>query len=202
MNHYYLQIDSLGFVTGWLATVDALDDATVAADGGRVLKVDDLDAVQAIGALPRRWTGTVVTGVTDIGNYTNISVAPRADVYWTGSVWKTSIFNQVAEVTTGRDLGAAGPNDLALTHVHLDDRYSAGVAASDLELYVPSTTTTISYDATLAWPWHFPATTSAFNGSVFEVQLRLAATSQILCEFTVPVTTDNRVIIPLENYSA
>jgi len=91
-------------------------------------------------------------------------------------------------VNTGRGNGS-GPDDLNLSYITLID---TTYAVSDLELYVPTTSTVISYDTTLPAPFTFDSNGNCFNGSDYEIEIRVAATSAVLGTVTVPLTSGNR----------
>lgn len=94
-------------------------------------------------------------------------------------------------ISTGRGgTNQNGPNDLNPTRIRLlDNTY----AVSDLELYIPSVSTVLPYDSNLPAPWQFDSTGDVFNGVDYEIQIRVAATSDVLFTFEVPLGDNTRI---------
>ena len=88
-------------------------------------------------------------------------------------------------INTGRGdyTGGGDPDDLNFTYVTLID---PTYVQADLELYVPTTNTTIPYVTNLPAPYHFDSNGACFNGTDYEIQIRVAATSLVIGEVTVP----------------
>lgn len=93
-------------------------------------------------------------------------------------------------INTGRGGGPStlGGDDLNLTYISL---INTTYAVSDLELYVPSVSTTMSYDASLPAPYQFDSSGNVFNGTDYEMQIRVAATGTVLHTLTVPEVDNN-----------
>ena len=93
-------------------------------------------------------------------------------------------------INTGRGggVGSGGPDDLNPSFITLID---TTYAVSDLELYVPTTSTVISYDGGLTPPFTFDSSGNCFNGTDYEMEIRVAATSLVLATVTVPDSLNN-----------
>jgi hypothetical protein len=91
-------------------------------------------------------------------------------------------------INTGRGSGL-GPEDLNPSYYVSFN--SMTLAESDTELYVPSTATVIPYDPFLPSPYIFDSMGDCFNiGGPYTIQIRVAATSEILAEFEVPLNAE------------
>jgi hypothetical protein len=83
---------------------------------------------------------------------------------------------------TGRGSGA-GPEDLNVSYYTNWD--SASMLESDTELYVPSTSTVITYGS--GGPGQFDSAGNCFNPGNYLIQIRQASTSRVIAEFEVPL---------------
>jgi len=90
-------------------------------------------------------------------------------------------------INTGR--GAAGPLDLNVSY--LVELNSITLTPADMELYVPGTTTVIPYDPFLPPPYTFDSLGDCFNIGDYVIQIRVAATSEVIAEFEVPLNEYN-----------
>ena len=89
---------------------------------------------------------------------------------------------------TGR--GLAGSEDMNPSYfVELN---SISLTPADMELYVPGTTTVIPYDSFLPPPYTFDSLGDCFNPGDYVIQIRIAATSEVIAEFEVPYNEDNQ----------
>jgi hypothetical protein len=91
-------------------------------------------------------------------------------------------------LNTGRGSGL-GPEDLNPSYfVELN---SISLTPADMELYVPGTTTVIPYDSFLPPPYTFDSLGDCFNPGDYVIQIRVAATSEVVAEFEVPLNPLN-----------
>lgn len=87
-------------------------------------------------------------------------------------------------LNTGRGgPGQAGPEDLNLSFLK---SLALPYAASQLELYVPSTTTVLPYNASLPSPYEFDSAGNCFLPGDYSLQVRLAGSSIVIASLDVP----------------
>jgi hypothetical protein len=88
---------------------------------------------------------------------------------------------------TGR--GLAGSEDMNPSYfVELN---SVSLTPIDMEIYVPGTMTVIPYDSFLPPPYTFDSLGDCFNPGDYVIQIRIAATSEVIAEFEVPLNEYN-----------
>jgi hypothetical protein len=88
---------------------------------------------------------------------------------------------------TGR--GLAGSEDMNPSYfVELN---SISLTPADMEIYVPGTMTVIPYDSFLPPPYTFDSLGNCFNPGDYVIQIRVAATSEVVAEFEVPLNEYN-----------
>jgi hypothetical protein len=88
---------------------------------------------------------------------------------------------------TGR--GLAGSEDMNPSYfVELN---SISLTPADMEIYVPGTMTVIPYDSFLPPPYTFDSLGDCFNIGDYVIQIRVAATSEVIAEFEVPLNEYN-----------
>ena len=80
------------------------------------------------------------------------------------------------------NIGRVG-DDLSASYFPVYSTYS--LSPSDLEFFIPSTSTVVSYDGNLQEPYTFPAVTGAFSGD-YTLEIRVVSTGEILDSITVP----------------
>lgn len=86
-------------------------------------------------------------------------------------------------INTGRG-GGLGPEDLNPSYYVAFN--SVSLTEADTELYVPGTDTVIPYDPELPPPYIFDSMGDCFNPGDYTMQIRVAATSEVIAEFVVP----------------
>lgn len=86
-------------------------------------------------------------------------------------------------INTGRGSGL-GPEDLNPSYYV--EFNSTTLTEADTELYVPGTDTVIPYDSMLPPPYIFDSMGDCFVSGDYQVQIRVAATGQVLSTFTCP----------------
>jgi hypothetical protein len=91
-------------------------------------------------------------------------------------------------INTGRGSGL-GPEDLNPSY--FVEFNSMTLTPDQIELYVPGTDTVIPYDPFLPEPYQFDSFGNCFNLGDYVMQIRVAATSEIIAEFEVPLNEFN-----------
>lgn len=86
-------------------------------------------------------------------------------------------------INTGRGSGL-GPQDLNPSYYV--EFNSATVTEAETELYIPGTSTVIPYDPELPPPYVFDSMGDCFNPGDYAVQIRIAATGEVIATFTCP----------------
>lgn len=86
-------------------------------------------------------------------------------------------------INTGRGSGL-GPLDLNPSYYV--EFNSTTLTEADTELYIPGTDTVIPYDSMLPPPYIFDSLGDCFVPGDYQVQIRVAATGQVLSTFTCP----------------
>jgi hypothetical protein len=92
-------------------------------------------------------------------------------------------------LSTGR--GAAPEGDFDLNPSYYTEFNSASMTEAETELYVPGTSTVISYGSV---PGGFDSFGSCFNPGDFLIQIRETATGNVIAEFEVPLAPANENI--------
>jgi hypothetical protein len=178
----------------------AKDNASVQAKNSSNTQAADL--ITASGVNVDIWTGaasqdpasrppvynTLLNGMATIGD--NLATTLTAIDTATSVDDINNIINPPTGIlNTGRGSGL-GPDDLNPSYYTSFN--STTLAEADTELYVPSTTTVIPYDAVgLPPPFVFDSMGDCFNGVDYEIQIRVAATSEVIATLTVPFTLTN-----------
>lgn len=91
-------------------------------------------------------------------------------------------------INTGRGSGL-GPEDLNPSYY--TEFSSATLSQADTELYVPGTETVIPYDPELPPPYIFDSMGDCFNPGDYRMQIRIAATGEVIAEVIVPNNPSN-----------
>lgn len=98
-------------------------------------------------------------------------------------------------ISTGRGGGATasnGENDLNSTYIYLND---STYTVAELELYIPTTNSVVSYDAGLSAPFQFDPAGIVFDDTGYGMQIRVAATGVVLHTVEVPETRNNQFFV-------
>lgn len=94
-------------------------------------------------------------------------------------------------ISIGRGDGIGGPEDLNLSY--FVEFNSVSLTPAETELFVPGTSSIVPYDGGLPSPYTFNAVFGIFNPGDYELQIRVAATSQVIATVVVPFGSNQNI---------